>query len=492
MKKKQLFITALLAVSLVGCGPKEVPVTAPAALAVETTTVLRGDISNQFSYSGKIKPVEEANVYSTIGGKVASVSVDVGGVVNAGDVLFQMDTTDITNSINELNASLAASDASVASAQTGINTANGAAMQSQIENAKAAVTNANLGVESAELSYTNAQLAFDNAKTTYDNNVQLYDAGIISKAEMDTIQLAYDNATIALAQAEAGRQKALEAQRQANESYTLIAEKMPQENAQKAQDAYNVAVATRNATAARMASAQKSLRDATVTSPISGVVTSKNVVAGTILSQSAPAFTISDLRTVEVEVGVSEQVINTLAVNDQVQVKITTISDKIFTGIISTLNPAASSNGTYDVKILLDNADGLLKSGMLAEVYFTKEFAPNTIVIPRSAVITKNEESFVYIDENGVAKQVIVTLGIDSGENIEILDGLTEGMNLITKGQTFVADGDAVNVVAKDGIDILTPAADEGENETLDETTPAENTNEDENTDSQDTPAKGE
>ena len=444
MKKKQAILAVLVALTLTGCQkPKETPVSAPAALAIETITVKKGDIRNQYSYSGKVKPIEEANVMAMTTGKVASVNVDVGSVVNAGSVLFQMDTADLQNNLNSLNASLSVADANVKSAQTGVNIANGASMQSQIEAAKAALTNAELGVSSA-------QMAYDNAKTAYDNNTQLYAAGIISKSDMDNIQLNYDNAKINL-------DKALEGQSQASESYNIIAGKMPQENAQRAQDALNIAVASRGATASQIASTQKALRDATVTSPISGVVTAKNIVPGTLISQSQPAIVVSDMRQVEVQVGVSEQVINTINVGESVSVKIQTISDQAFNGTISSINPSASQSGTFDVKILLDNSNGQLKAGMVAEVYFTKEFAPSTIVVPRSTVITKDDESYVYIVEQDAAVKVPVTTGIDTGESIEVLTGLNEGAKLISKGQTFVADGDPVNVIAEDGIDIKKP-----------------------------------
>ena len=87
---------------------------------------------------------------------------------------------------------------------------------------------------------------------------------------------------------------------------------------------------------------------------------------------------------------------------------------------------------------------------MLAEVSFTKESAENTIVLPRSCVIEKDNEIYVYIEENGKAKKVLVTTGIDTGENIQITSGLEEGMNVVTRGQTYLNDGDAVQIAFDD------------------------------------------
>ena len=60
----------------------------------------------------------------------------------------------------------------------------------------------------------------------------------------------------------------------------------------------------------------------------------------------------------------------------------------------------------------------------------------------------------VYAIENGTTKKTPVTTGIESGETIEITSGLANGMQIVTKGQTYVSDGEQVNVVAIDGVDV--------------------------------------
>jgi len=95
----------------------------------------------------------------------------------------------------------------------------------------------------------------------------------------------------------------------------------------------------------------------------------------------------------------------------------------------------------------LDNADGLIKAGMMAEVSFTAAKSEDTIVLPRNAVITKDDETYVYVVEDGTAKKVMVELGIEAGETIEITKGLKDGDDVVTKGQTYISDGEAVNVV---------------------------------------------
>ena len=84
-----------------------------------------GEIQSEFLYSGKVKPVEEANVVSTVGGTVQEVYYQVGDHVDKDATLFQVGTEDIENNLEVLNAQLAAAQASVKSAQTSLELVNG-------------------------------------------------------------------------------------------------------------------------------------------------------------------------------------------------------------------------------------------------------------------------------------------------------------------------------------------------------------------------------
>ena len=183
------------------------------------------------------------------------------------------------------------------------------------------------------------------------------------------------------------------------------------------------------------------------------MVTQRTVEIGGFASAASPAYVVMDLSRIKVEVGVSEQVLNTIKIGDKVDVTMTAVSELPLEGVVSTVSPAAGQTGMYTVKIELDNAKGLIKSGMMAEVNFTAEKAEDTIVLPRNAVITKEDETYVYVVEKGVAKKVHVELGIEAADTIEIKKGLKKGDDVVTKGQTYISDGEEVNVVDADGKD---------------------------------------
>lgn len=258
-------------------------------------------------------------------------------------------------------------------------------------------------MRSLEASYNVAKLGRDNAKNTYENNKLLYDEEIISKQEFDQIKFAYDSAEAQLTSIQV-----------------------------------------------QMDNLKKSISDCSVISPMTGVIATRGVERGGFASQGAPAYTVMDLSTIKVEVGVSEQVLNTIRVGDKVSVLMTAVSELPLEGTVSTIAPASGQTGMYTVKVELNNQDGKIKSGMMAEVSFTMESSKDTIVLPRNAVIEKDDEIYVYVVENGAAKKVNVELGIESGDTIEILSGLKDGDDVVTKGQTYISDGEEVNVANAD------------------------------------------
>lgn len=254
-------------------------------------------------------------------------------------------------------------------------------------------------LRSLEANYHVTELNCANAKNTYESNKLLYDEEIIAKNEFEKIELAYQTAEANL-----------------------------------------------TATQVQIDNLKKNIADCTVTSPMTGVIATRGVERGSFASQAAPAYTVMDLSTIKVEVGVSEQVVNAIAIGDEVAVKMTAVSAEPLTGRVSTISPSAGQTGTYTVKIELDNQDGAIKAGMLAEVSFTMEQSEEAFVLPRNAVLTKDGETYIYIMEGNTVKKTLVETGIETGETIEITSGISDGMEIVTRGQTYVSDGEEVNV----------------------------------------------
>lgn len=446
------------------------------ATAVKTQKLDYSEISNEYMYSGSIEPSDEVNVYSALSGKVASVNYDVGDEVQAGDVLFTMDTESIENSIKISEAGVNSSKTSVATAENNLKMANGASMQTQIENAKNTITNAQTSIKNAKTSVDNAQAALDSAKISlekaendYNINKQLYDAGGLSAESMNNYKDTYDKAKnsytqseLALEQAKNQYTSAQDSLKQAQTNYDILVNKTSAENVTKARDSLNQAQAQLESSKAQLESSRKNLKDASVETPISGTVSQCNVTEGATLSQGTTPFVIINTNSVDIKVNVSENMINSIKAGDSVRIDIPVLStDSDFNGTISYVSPDSNSDGTYEVKVNIPNSDDALKAGMFAQVYFTKEKNENALVLPRDCVITKDGESYVFAVEEGKAKKCVVEMGIDNGDTVEITSGVTAGMTVVTEGQTYLSDGDSVNDVTNKATETMTQSASE-------------------------------
>ena len=98
MKKRILIALALCMALGTACGKKEVE-EEKTLRSVEVTTVGKGDIASEFSYTGKAAPAKEVSVVPTVPGKVLSFNYDVGDKVGQGAVLFTVDSTDLQHAL---------------------------------------------------------------------------------------------------------------------------------------------------------------------------------------------------------------------------------------------------------------------------------------------------------------------------------------------------------------------------------------------------------
>lgn len=285
-----------------------------------------------------------------------------------------------------------------------------------IDVAEAAVTNAESAIEKAKIALSNSETAQRNAAHDYDVNVQLFDAGAIPKNTLDSIKTTYEQAT---------------------NTY-----KLAELSLQDAENAYKLAKTQLNIN-------RKKLKDAAIKSPITGVVLECNVTENAIFSAGTVAYVIINLDVVNIEVNAAENIINTIKLGDSVDVKIASVSEEYFKGDVVSVSPGANSDGTFKVKIEVLNSDNILKSGMFAEVDFVKNNHEDVLTVPVNSILSENGETYVYIVEDGIAKKMTVRLGFDHGDSIEILEGLSENMLVVTKGQHYVSDGLAVLDVTK-------------------------------------------
>lgn len=452
---------------------------APKRVAVQTATADRRDLETLLTYPSQIRPAKQINVTSKLAGKVSQVFCDVSDVVRAGDVLFTLDTQDIANNIRSLQGQIATAEAAIQSARTGVYLATGSQLQSQILQASGGVEQAKSAKEQAEIAYSQtdiglrnaqqtmeqAQLAYDDLQKDYQSSLKLYELGEVTKRQIEQLELGLQQATINIAQATLALEQAELAQsqaqvaveqaetgfQQAQSSYGIVYNDVPVESLQRAEDALNQALAQRDALRIQLEVAQSTLNDASIRSPITGVVSARTIEAGTMLGQTSVPFVIVDMETVQAAINVSENLINTLSVGQDVALKIAAVQAEPLYGQIEIISPTAiAGTSSYEVRIAIANSDSRIKPGMYAEVFLTKEAQADVLVLPRSAVLEDAHERYIYVIADEQAEKRLVTTGIEEGNDIAILSGLSDGEKVAIKGQNNLSDGALVTETQND------------------------------------------
>jgi len=101
---------------------------------------------------------------------------------------------------------------------------------------------------------------------------------------------------------------------------------------------------------------------------------------------------------------------------------------------------------TFQVEVAVDNADGLLKPGMTVRARLLRGRFEDAIAAPLFAVMAVENQHFVAVEEEGIARLRQVKLGRTQGDRVHVTEGLAAGERLIVTGQRDLRDGDAVNV----------------------------------------------
>lgn len=297
---------------------------------VETDTV--AEVSKPiFVMAGIIDANEKAQITSKLSAKVADISVEVGTAVQKGDLLITLDTKDI--------------EAQVAQAQAGVNTAQANLLKMEAGARPEQIAQAKAALESAKISYT-------NTKNNFDRNQQLLTAGAISQAQFESAQT-----QLAAAQAQYDS-----AQNQLN---LLI-------NGETA-ESLNVLRAQVAQSQAALELAQTQLGNGTIVSPISGIVSAKNINLGELAAPGVTLISVVNLDSLFIKASLPDGFIGDVNVGDQVVIKVPDIKDQQFNGKISVIDPVIDSRSkSVLVRINVDNHDSMLKPGMLAEIGFIK------------------------------------------------------------------------------------------------------------------------
>lgn len=189
-----------------------------------------------------------------------------------------------------------------------------------------------------------------------------------------------------------------------------------------------------------METAQDTMANYNITSPINGTVVEKDVKAGDSITSGKTMCTIYDLSYLEMEINVDELDIQLLSVGQEVQITADAVSDKVYKGVVTRVSVAGKTSGgttTYPVTIRIDETDGLLP-GMNANAEIITEQATDALVVPNAAIV---RGSYVLVTEDSPSAAnavdgmlppdgyvyVEVSTGVSGDDYTQITSGLQEG-----------------------------------------------------------------
>lgn len=410
---------------------------------VTTEKATKRNLIETVSANGKIQPEAELKITSDVSGEVVEMLVKEGDQVKKGQLLCRIKPDIYESAFERVNATVNSSKA-------------------------------NLNTTVAQLAQAKANLA--NAEASYNRNKKLFDQNVISQQEIDAAKASYEAA-------------------KANVDGIM-------ENI-KAAD-YNV-----KSMEASLREANSNLDKTYIYAPVDGTVSKLNVekgerVVGVQGLQGTEILRLANLNEMEASVEVNENDIIRISKNDTAIIEVDAYMGKTFKGIVTEVANSANTTGisidqvtNFVVKIRIlresyadlisENNPAPFRPGMSASVEIQTMRAASVITVPIPAVTTRNADttktkSFngdedpelvvtdereqknekkkeeikecVFINDNGKAKMVYVTTGIQDNDYIQIKTGIKEGDEVISGPYTAVSkslkNGSKIKVVDKD------------------------------------------
>ncbi len=401
-KKRKKFIiggvalvVVLLAFKVLLGGKKEI------GIPVMTQNLTKGDVREVLSISGPVSGTDSAEVVSNLHAEILEILVKEGDTVQEGQVLARLDPTDAQK---EVDIAQNAYDLAIANRdEADIKAVNG---------------------------YAKAQQDLRAAQLDAQRKEVLFASGDIAQTEIEEARNALNDARRALAD-----YNVVDGKPTANRSFELQVKNAEFELEQK----------------------KKSLTETEVKSPISGTVVRVNSRVGRfadIVDDDKPLFAIDNLENLEMKINVSEYSIGKVKVGQEAAIRADILSGEVEKGIITSISPTGEEKGggsterVIPTTIQILNKDTKLIAGITAKAEIVLTESIDTWVVPISAMIDREDGSFLAAVEAGAVKLIPVTTGVESDIQIEVTgDGLTEEITYIISPDAGMEDGTPVTVL---------------------------------------------
>ena len=214
------------------------------------------------------------------------------------------------------------------------------------------------------------------------------------------------------------------------------------------QSNYDVAIAKQHAAEAELVVARKSLGDAVLVAPFSGIVSLRHAQPGERVSLDAKVVSIVDLSRLQLEASVPPAAIGQVQVGQTMNFRVEGFGEREFAGRIERINPSATAGSrSISVYAVIDNREGLLRGGMFAQGALTLSRVDAALAVPASAVREEIGQTFVYVIADGLVKRRNVKVGPpDAAGRVQVMDGLVAGDRIVRANLGSLREGVAARL----------------------------------------------
>ena len=361
----------------------------PNPIEVKTGTVVERNVERSVEVVGTLKADEEVVVSSEVKGIIEDLPVDLGSVVRRGQVLARVSQKEFQWRVDQADAALQQVKARLGWRGEG----------SRLDPEQ------NPEVRQAKASLDEAKLRFDRAKTLIQN-------GDIAQEQFDVAEMGYRSA-------EARYQAAL--------------------------DNFQNQVSLIDQRVAELQLVKKQLNDATIVSPLNGIVSQRHVTRGEYIKAETRIVTIVKSNPLRLQAVFPEVAVPSIEFGMPVTLKVDAYPGRSFKGLISRISPALDEKArTLTVEATVDNSSGELKPGLFAKVRLLVSKQSPAIMVPANSLITFAGLTKLFVIQDGRAVERIVKTGVQDGDYIEILEGAKVGERIAIDVVSRLSNGVAV------------------------------------------------
>ncbi|TGK77523.1 efflux RND transporter periplasmic adaptor subunit [Leptospira noumeaensis] len=418
------------------------------AIFVSVVALKESEYYPKIQNTAILEPIQSTDIYSKVSGRIEKIFVQEGDKVKLNSKLLKLDSLTYELDLIKQKAAVETSKAQFR------------LVKEKLVNAERMVEVKWYEIEKRKLSVQKTKSELNRIQEIYNKKKELFENNVITQEELENINLELRNRTIAHETAERDFEAISLGMR--DEDITNDGHPIPAKFSDKLKllkkintkiERSEIEVAEKNieVAEANIKASEMLIKEATVSSPIEGLVSKINRSEGELVNSgtgmSSPIMTIIDVRKLLVILAVNEKDIRRYRVGQDNYITVDSMPDKKYTGKIKRINPAIDpKTHTSEIKIELTNLDNILRPGMFVRSETVIGDVKKGIQIPLNSLIPKDEKSgYVFVAKDSKAYRLEVELD-EKLEDIAIIKkGLKEGDLIITSNLNKLFDGAQVN-----------------------------------------------